>query len=247
MLVNSLASVNRSFFIAWAGVTLMLPLGGCYARPAVPAAPAPASAIAQNSQVATEYDLVYAMAHGHVSEAESPFLATMLKQIEAPPAGATALDIGSGSGRNTLYLARHGYHVTGVDLSRVGLDLTQQAAARDGLAVTTLFEDINRFDFGHDRWNLILLIDFPFPYKALLPKIAAGLKPGGVVVAQDVSTADPSSPASADGALRYTFMNPRDLDEAFAGFTVLHYEEAERHTIWGVRAVMIRYAARKPR
>lgn len=196
--------------------------------------------------VAQDYDLAYAMADGPLLTRPSPFLRAMLLHAATPASGTrTALDIGSGGGRNSLFLARSGYDVTAVDLSEVGLTLTAQQAEAARLPVHTVREDINRFDFGENRWNLILLIDFPFPYRALLPKIAAGLKPGGLAIIQDVSTEQPLE-VSPSGRIQYTFMNRRDLDAPFAGFTILHDEEAEEPTEWGVRAMMIRFAARKP-
>ncbi|HVB40970.1 MAG TPA: class I SAM-dependent methyltransferase [Terriglobales bacterium] len=196
--------------------------------------------------VAQEYDIDYAMADAPLVTTPSPFLVAMLQRAHTVAGTArTALDIGSGSGRNTLYLARRGYDVTAVDLSKVGLDLTAEQAHAGRLAVHTVREDINNFDFGERRWDVILLIDFPFPYKALLPKIAAGLKPGGMAIVQDVSIHQPGT-VSPDGKLDYTFMDRRDLDAPFAGFSVLHDEEADEPTVWGVRAVMVRFAARKP-
>jgi len=204
------------------------------------------ASIAMAHAVAQEYDLDYAIADGPLLTNPSPFLVAMLRRARSV-AGATrtALDIGSGSGRNTLYLARRGYRVTAVDLSTVGLDLTAQQARAGRLAVHTVRQNINNFNFGEGRWDVILLIDFPFPYRALLPKIAAGLKPGGMAIVQDVSVHQ-SGTVSPDGKLDYTFMDRRDLTAPFAGFTVLHDQEAEESTEWGVKAVMVRFAARKP-
>lgn len=196
--------------------------------------------------VAHNYDAAYATAHGPLLTEPSPFLVSMLRRARSAAGGArTALDIGSGSGRNTLYLARRGYQVTAVDVSKVGLALTAQQARAGSLAVRTVRQDINQFAFGKNRWDVILLIDFPFPYRALLPKIAAGLKPGGLAIIQEVSVKQPGT-VSPDGELRYTFMDRRDLDAPFADFSILHDEEAEEPTRWGVQGVMIRFAARKP-
>lgn len=212
-------------------------LGGCRAHVAAPSANTNAT-----SDIATEYDLVYAISHARMSTAPSPFL---VASVSGEHRGQTALDIGAGSGRNTFYLARHGYQVTAVDLSRIGLDLIRAQAEAEHLPITTVNQDINAFSFGKDQWNLIVLIDFPFAYRGLLPKIAAGLKPGGEVVIQAVSVAQPGL-ESPDKMLHYTFMDRRDLDAPFAGFTVLHNSEDEEPTVWGVKAIMVRYSALKP-
>ncbi len=216
--------------------SLLALLAGCRTGPA----PTPASPTAT---IATEYDLIYAMTHSRMSRAPSPFLAAMVKRLGLH--AGTALDIGGGAGRNSIFLALQGFRVTDVDLSRVGLDLAQQRAQLAHVPLTTVAADINQFDLGRGKWNLITLIDFPFPYKALLPRIAAGLKPGGVIVVQAVAQGQPGL-ESPDKVLHYTFMARRDLDAPFAGFAILHDTLGEEPTVWGVKALMIRYAARKP-
>lgn len=216
----------------------LLASGGC-ARPFSPPVPPAAES---TSSVATAYDLIYAISHASPQPKPSPFLTSI-----APPGnGGEALDIGAGAGRNSIYLARRGYRVTAVDLSHVGLDLLRQQAALQHLAITTVPADIHQFDFGQNRWNLICLIDFPFAYKDLLPKIAEGLRPGGLVVIQAVSIHEPGPRSSPDGSLHYTYMDRADLAIPFSGFAVLQDTDADEPTVWGVHAVMIRYAARKP-
>lgn len=198
---------------------------------------------APQQEVATEYDLIYALNRGMMNNRPSPFLAATVAGLQRR--GGLALDLGGGAGRNSLWLAKQGYQVTDVDLSRVGLDLARQQAEGEHLAVTTVAADLNQYDMGTAKWDLIALIDFPFAYKPLLPKIAAGLKPGGVVVIQAVSVGQPGL-ESPDHLLHYTFMDRRDLAAPFAGFSVLHDSVSEEATAWGVKALMVRFAARKP-
>jgi len=234
-----LEAVRISPTLPFPALLLGLALLGAGCRTAPTAKPAPPS-----RDIATEYDLIYAIAHGRMSTAPTPFLVATAKTLRPPP-GAAALDIGGGAGRNSFYLARQGYSVTDLDLSHIGLDLARQQAAAERLPVATVAQDVNSFDFGQNRWDLIALIDFPFPYQALLPKIAAGLKPGGVVVIQAVAVGEPVS-ESPDHLLHYTYMDRRDLTAPFAGFAILHDHQGEQPTVWGVKALMLRFAARKP-
>ena len=174
----------------------------------------------------------------------SPFLVHLLSNMPDPPIGATALDIGSGSGRNSIYLARKGYEVTAVDISRVGLDLTKRTAKSHHLPITTIEQDINSFDIGKNNWNLILLIDFPFPYQELLPRIAEGLKPDGIVIINGVSVKQGEKASTLVG---YTLMDRKDLTKAFGGFTIIHDSENLQDTIWGGKKEIILYAAKKGR
>ncbi|HEY5120563.1 MAG TPA: class I SAM-dependent methyltransferase, partial [Acidimicrobiales bacterium] len=56
-----------------------------------------------------------------------------LVELVTPLRAGRALDLGCGTGRNTLWLARRGWSVTGVDASRVGLDMATEQATREGL------------------------------------------------------------------------------------------------------------------
>ena len=57
------------------------------------------------------------------------------------PRGASVLDVGCGTGRHTLELARRGYRVTGVDLSEGMLNVARAKAAVDGLDVHFVHAD----------------------------------------------------------------------------------------------------------
>lgn len=51
-------------------------------------------------------------------------------------APGTALDVGCGEGADAVWLAQHGWTVTGVDVSRVAVDRARQAAAAAGVDVS---------------------------------------------------------------------------------------------------------------
>lgn len=55
----------------------------------------------------------------------------------------TAVDLGAGEGRNSIWLAKKGWRVTAVDFSQVGLD--RGAALADGLPITWVCADATRW------------------------------------------------------------------------------------------------------
>jgi SAM-dependent methyltransferase len=71
------------------------------------------------------------------TEAEIAFL---LEEFQLAP-GAAILDIGCGTGRHSLALARRGFRMTGVDLSPEMLAIAGQAATAESLPVTLLCMD----------------------------------------------------------------------------------------------------------
>lgn len=90
-----------------------------------------------------------------------------------------ALDVGMGNGRNSLFLARKGWEVTGVDLSDVAVEQARQEALRAGVQYAAVAADLDQFDFGKNRWDLILLIFTPDRWT---DKICEGLRVGGLFV-----------------------------------------------------------------
>jgi SAM-dependent methyltransferase len=79
--------------------------------------------------------------------------------IESLPPGR-ALDLGCGTGRNSIYLARHGWDVTGVDLVEATVTQARRQAAADNVQARFVHGDITRLNelgVGDDH---TLLIDF---------------------------------------------------------------------------------------
>lgn len=67
-----------------------------------------------------------------------------------------ALDLGTGPGRNAIYLATHGFSVTGLDLSATALDWATEQAQQTGAHVAFRKQDFletteqNTYDFIYD-------------------------------------------------------------------------------------------------
>ena len=66
------------------------------------------------------------------------------------PAGARAIDLGCGDGRNALFLASQGFRVTATDISSVGITKAKQCAAERGVAVEAWVQDMREATFESD-------------------------------------------------------------------------------------------------
>jgi len=55
------------------------------------------------------------------------------------------LDIGCGEGRNAIFFARNGYHVTAFDLSERGVEKTKRLAEQASVPITVFQSDLNEF------------------------------------------------------------------------------------------------------
>ncbi len=65
-----------------------------------------------------------------------------LVEVLSPQHPGRAVDFGAGEGRNSLWLASHGWEVTAVDFSRQALDRLGRQAGELGLDVTTVAADL---------------------------------------------------------------------------------------------------------
>ncbi len=100
-----------------------------------------------------------------------------------------ALDIAMGEGRNSIYLAQQGWNVTGVDISDVGVAHANEKARQLGVRIDARVQNLYAFDFGTSQWDLVCLLYFYITkeHERLYQQIATCLKPGGLVIVEDLA------------------------------------------------------------
>lgn len=96
------------------------------------------------------------------------------------PESARILDVGGGSGRNAVWLAKHGHQVTIADISEPGLEIARQAADVAGVDIATVRMDFDTDPFPSGPWDVI--VDFHFIKRDLFPVFQAVLPPGGLLI-----------------------------------------------------------------
>jgi SAM-dependent methyltransferase len=69
-----------------------------------------------------------------------------------------AIDLGSGTANNAIYLAQHGFDVTGVDFSASAIELGRTRARKVGVDVTFIEDDLT--DLQHISGTFDLLVDY---------------------------------------------------------------------------------------
>lgn len=69
-----------------------------------------------------------------------------------------AIDLGSGTASNCIYLAQRGFEVTGVDFASAAIALGRQRAAEAGVAVNFVEDDLT--DLRHVSGPFDLLVDY---------------------------------------------------------------------------------------
>lgn len=99
--------------------------------------------------------------------------------------GGKVLCLAEGYGRNALFLALGGLHITAVDGSQVGLSTLEKQATEKHLSVETVCADLADFDMGIEKWDAIVSIwcHLPQPLRAgVHARSVKALKHGGVFI-----------------------------------------------------------------
>jgi len=175
-------------------------------------------ATAPRDMLTLHFNKVYTEHADLFSAAPNAFVVRMTKGMKP----GAALDVAMGQGRNFVYLAQQGWDVTGYDLSDQGLAMASAAAERAGVRIRAVESTHQDFDFGHERWDLIVMTySFVNMQDAqFLGRVRDSLRPGGVIVLEQMNSGGTGKgPANA-------------LLHSFEGLRVLHYEDAVDIAEW---------------
>lgn len=131
------------------------------------------------------------------------------------PAGGAVLDVACGHGRHMRWFARHGHAVTGIDRD------AQALATLAGIG-RTVQADIEGGPWPLDGETFAGVVVTNYLWRALLPRIAASVAPGGVLLYETFAQGNETvgRPSRPDFLLRHG-----ELLQACAGWRVVAYED----------------------
>lgn len=162
--------------------------------------------------------------------------------------GRTAVDLGCGSGIDTLALLERGWAPTAVDRDEAGLGLLRKRLPAESTGLVTIesagFADVALppADLVHAGFSLPFCA--PDDFAAVWKRIREALLPGGVFAGQLFGPRD-----SWAGSPRMSFHSAEQVGELLGGTEVLHLKELEwegeavsgaKH--WHVFDIMFRHA-----
>ncbi len=157
----------------------------------------------------------------YLEEDETPPPAPWLESLDALlPRRGRALDVGGGSGRHALWLARRGLDVTLADVSDVALERAARAAHAQSLPLTFVRVDLEEGSLPAGPWELLLCTYFL--HRPLFPVFAGLLAPGGLLVAAHATRSNLERHARPGP--RHV-LEDRELPGLAAGLEVVRYEE----------------------
>jgi SAM-dependent methyltransferase len=164
----------------------------------------------------------------------------LVDSVKGHKAGS-ALDLAMGQGRNALFLASEGWKVTGVDISDVGIRIAREEAQRRKLALDTIQHDIDTYDLGTERWDLVTMIYAGSDLK-LVARIQPSVKHGGLFVTEYFAADSDLTKGGAGG------WDPAQLATAFgSGWKILRNDHIDDNADWAGQRKMklVRFVAQK--
>lgn len=144
----------------------------------------------------------------------SPFLA---ENIDFLPPGAQVLDVDMGDGRNSVFLARKGFKVTGLEESEEAYKNAKIFSKEFGVRIDTILDQTGHHQFPHQSFDVILC--FYHVDKKLLEKMKNWLRPNGIIVFEAHTDQELHMPSSERS------IKSGELLQLFSGFRILKYEE----------------------
>jgi 2-polyprenyl-3-methyl-5-hydroxy-6-metoxy-1,4-benzoquinol methylase len=139
--------------------------------------------------------------------------------------GMTCLAVADGEGRNGVWLAQQGLDVLSVDSSPVALEKAKKLSNQRGVAVKFEQADLLQWDWGEERFDVVVAIFIQFVTSPLREKIFASIKhslrPGGVLLLQGYTPRQlefkTGGPSQAENLYTVAL-----LSEEFADMEILH-------------------------
>lgn len=153
----------------------------------------------------------------------------VVEELSALPPGR-AVDLGAGEGRNSIWLAEHGWQVTAVDFSAAGLDRAARLAADRGVSVDWVQGDLLTWESAPGGYDLVLIAYIHLPsgnLARLFRAAAAAVAPGGTLLVighdRDNITRGHGGPQDPD-----RLYSPAAVSAELSGLTIRRADQVRR-------------------
>ncbi|WP_377891070.1 class I SAM-dependent methyltransferase [Alkalihalobacillus sp. R86527] len=164
------------------------------------------------------------------------------------------LEIGSGPGRNAIYLAKQGFQVDAVDLAQKAIDWGNERAKEEAVEVNFIHSSLFDLEVEPERYDLIYdsgcfhhlaphrrISYLDFIQKALKPEGYFGLTcfvPDGPLGGAVISDREVYEKQTLNGGLGYSKERLRSLFNRFDPIEMREMRETQDPTLFGVNGLM---------
>jgi len=140
--------------------------------------------------------------------------------------GKSVLDIGVGSGRDVLYLAKKGFNVVGVDISTSALKELKKICKDKKLKISLKNKPIETFSYKK-KYNAVFCLNvLPFIAKKDVKNVISSMKSntskGGVNTIKVFTTKDP---AAKKNKHKLTYFKTNELKSYYKDWKIIYYKE----------------------
>ncbi|MGH7916953.1 MAG: class I SAM-dependent methyltransferase [Candidatus Binataceae bacterium] len=145
---------------------------------------------------------------------------SLIEMMPLLPRGL-ALDVAAGMGRNTIALARAGFHVFATDFSVTAMGSLATSATTEKLPITPVVSDLEHgFPFHPRRFAVI--INVSYLDRGLVPRLIQSLQAGGVLLFDTFLIDQAASGHPRDPRF---LLNHYELRELLGSLQLLRYRE----------------------
>lgn len=172
-----------------------------------------------------KYNQIYSINKNVWGEAPNKSLQLLADDLGG---GGCFLDLGCGTGRDSLFMARKGYITVAIDNSEKAIEVLQDRAKAEGLEIDARVMRVEDFDFENDKYSVINIFNvLNFIKKeqavAVLEKAKRSLKEGGYLVLNVFTTDDAFYARRKENG----YFSSEELLEMFSDYKKVFYRVVE--------------------
>ena len=170
---------------------------------------------------ASEYwDSIYNK-DGFQSSDRKDFLATVLPRL----AKGKALEIGTGSGSDAVFMAQSGFEVHGFDVSPLAVKEAQARAEKAGVQVDIQQKDLDLFLFKMMEYDTIIMNYYRPPLPRYYSELIRTMKQGGTIVIESFLDDEAPEAYGDDEQFKNYYFKPNEVLKNLKGLRILFYHE----------------------